>query len=65
MSARGVVNPWSDREDEVVKQLYKSLGAILVAERLGRSVASVRSRAADLGLTTQRRRQIEEGANQC
>jgi len=57
--ARGQ-KPWTDSEDNYLKSIYGRVPPKKIAEKLGRSVSSVRGRARRMGLDSMKRR-IEKG----
>ena len=55
-----VKRAWTEKEDKLLKNLYSELTTKQVAEKLGRSMTTVRGRAGKLGLVKQERWTPEE-----
>lgn len=47
-------NCWTPTEDALIHQSYRTLGAIIIGERLSRSTFAVKTRAAQLGVAETR-----------
>lgn len=63
VSSAGLAWFWSEEQDRTVRRLYRSHGALFLAERLGKSVRAIETRALRLGVAKKRPPQMSQSAS--